>query len=143
MSIIYKENTVPGVEEFFELFESTGWNEEYGLDHTDLYLAIRSSWRICTVYDDEKLVGFGRIISDGQLHALITEMIVLPEYQGRGIGKQILKILTDYCVAAKIRDIQLFSAKGKAGFYEKYGFTRRPEDAPGMEIKYKPGKPLQ
>jgi hypothetical protein len=49
-------------------------------------------------------------------------------------------MLTDVCVAAKIRDIQLFSAKGKSGFYEKYGFKRRPENAPGMEIKYKPGK---
>jgi ribosomal protein S18 acetylase RimI-like enzyme len=143
MSIIYEENSLPNLEDFFTLFESTGWNEEYGLDLTDLYLAIGSSWRIVTVYDDEKLVGFGRVISDGILHALITEMIVLPEYQGRGIGKEILKMLTDVCAAEKIRDIQLFSAKGKSGFYEKYGFTRRPENAPGMEIKYKPGKPLR
>lgn len=141
MSIIYKEKIHPEVEDFFELFESTGWNEEYGLDMHELHQAIVSSWCMCTVHDDEKLVGFGRVISDGRLHALITEMIVLPEYQGRGIGKQILKILTDVCAKAKIRDIQLFSAKGKAGFYEKYGFKRRPEDAPGMEIKYKPGKP--
>lgn len=141
MSIIYKENTLPDVEDFFALFESTGWNEEYGLDMHELHLAIHNSWRMCTVYDDDKLVGFGRVISDGKLHALITEMIILPGYQGRGIGKEILRILNDFCVKANIRDIQLFSAKGKAGFYEKYGFTRRPQDAPGMEIKYKPGKP--
>jgi ribosomal protein S18 acetylase RimI-like enzyme len=142
MSIIYEENSLPNVEDFFTLFESTGWNDEYGLDKYEFHRAMGNSWYMCAAYDVEKLVGFGRVISDGKLHALITEMIVLPDYQGRGIGKEILKMLTDVCVAAKIRDIQLFSAKGKAGFYEKYGFTRRPENAPGMEIKYKPGKPI-
>lgn len=140
MSIIYKENLLPDVENFFILFESTGWNEEYGLDKYEFHRAMGNSWNMCSAYDGEKLVGFGRVISDGKLHALITEMIVLPEYQGQGIGKEILRILTEFCTEAKIRDIQLFSAKGKAGFYEKYGFTRRPENAPGMEIKYKPGK---
>ena len=38
------------------------------------------------------------------------------------------------------RDIQLFCAKGKAGFYERFGFLPRPQDAPGMEIKMKYGE---
>lgn len=140
MAIIYKENTVPGAAEFFELFESTGWNAEYGLNQQELHESMSRSWYMCSAHDEEKLVGFGRVLSDGKLHALITEMIILPEYRGRGIGKEILKKLTAVCTANNIRDIQLFSAKGKAGFYEKYGFQRRPEDGPGMEIKYKPGK---
>ena len=139
MDILYKENQLPDKQAFFELFESTGWNEEYGLVSDEIFHAIEKSWYMVSAYDDVRLVGFGRVLSDGKLHALITEMIVLPEYQGRGIGREVLKYLTDICQAHKIRDIQLFSAKGKAGFYEKYGFSRRPEAGPGMEIKYKPG----
>lgn len=142
MAIIYKENTIPDAAEFFALFESTGWNKEYGLDKYELHRAMANCWYMCSAHDGEKLVGFGRVLSDGKLHALITEMIILPEYQGHGIGKEILKMLTDVCSANKIRDIQLFSAKGKAGFYEKYGYQRRPEEGPGMEIKYKPGTPI-
>ena len=139
MDIIYKENVMPGSRAFFELFESTGWNEEYGLSADEIFLALKSSWYMVSVYDGERLVGFGRILGDGKLHALITEMIVLPEYQGRGIGGEVMRYLLDVCRSHGIRDIQLFSAKGKYGFYEKYGFSRRPEAGPGMEIKYLPG----
>jgi len=36
---------------------------------------------------------------------------------------------------AAIRDLQLFSARGKDGFYRRHGFSIRPDAAPGMEIK--------
>jgi GNAT superfamily N-acetyltransferase len=64
---------------------------------------------------------------------MIYEMIVAPEYQGRGIGAQILDQLLHRCREAGIHDIQLFCARGKRGFYEKYGFVARPDDAPGMQ----------
>ena len=43
--------------------------------------------------------------------------------------------LVTKCKKHKIRDIQLFSAKNKAGFYEKLGFKSRAEHSPGMELK--------
>lgn len=138
--IEFKENEIPSKDEFFSLFESTGWNDEYGLSGEELLECLSNSWYMVSAFDENKLVGFGRVISDGKLHALITEMIVLPDYQGKSIGKGILDRLTRQCQKSGIRDIQLFSAKGKAGFYEKYGFSRRPESGPGMELKFKPGK---
>lgn len=136
--IEYKENQLPSKEAFFDLFQTTGWNEEYKFTSDEIYQSLHASWYTVSAYDGDRLVGFGRILSDGKMHALITEMIVLPEYQGRGIGCEVLKYLKDQCFKHQIRDIQLFSAKGKAGFYEKYGFKRRPETGPGMEIKYLP-----
>jgi GNAT superfamily N-acetyltransferase len=128
----------PNREEFFRLFETTGWNDEYRLTQEQLYKAVVNSWHTVSAYDGDRLAGFGRMICDGVVHSLICDMIVLPEYQGKGVGSGILSRLVDRCREAGIRDIQLFSARGKAGFYEKNGFSRRPEDAPGMEIKRKP-----
>ena len=76
--------------------------------------------------------GFGRIVSDGVVHALIADLIVLPAYQRRGIGSEILRRLLDQCRTHEIHTVQLFCASGKAGFYEKHGFVRRADDAPGM-----------
>ena len=95
--------------------------------------ALRSSWYVLSAYDGEQLVGFGRLVSDGILHAMIYELIVLPEYRCRGIGGQILEKLVDKCREAGVRDIQLFCARGKRAFYEKRGFAVRPEDEPGMQ----------
>ncbi len=135
MSILY-QNTLPEKDQFFTLFESTGWNKTYQLDAEQLYQALQHSWHSISAYDGDRLVGFGRVISDGILHALIAEMIILPNYQGKGIGHHILSDLVTQCQSNGIRDIQLFCAKGKAGFYEKKGFVKRPDDAPGMGIPY-------
>lgn len=125
----------PGKEEYFKLFESTGWNEEYRLNSEQLYKSMLNSYFMVSAFDNDLLVGFARVISDGILHALIADMIVLPEYQGMGIGRSILKKVCDKCQADGIKDIQLFAARGKAGFYENCGFSQRPGDAPGMELK--------
>jgi len=126
---------LPDKEELFKLFLTTGWNEKYKLESSDMYLAVKNSWYFFSAYDKEKMVGFGRVICDGVVHALILDLIVLPEYQKQGIGQEILDNLVKKCNDQNIRDIQLFSAKGYTAFYEKRGFIKRPDDGPGMEIK--------
>ena len=136
MQLQYKTD-MPDCKQYFMLFESTGWNEEYMLSKEELYATLEKSYYNVSVYDEGKLIGFGRVISDGILHAMIYEMIIYPEYQGKGIGKEILSMLVEKCKTNNIRDIQLFCAKGKRKFYEKYGFVARPDDGPGMELRNK------
>ncbi len=136
MSLVY--NTAkPEKTNFVRLFESTGWNESYKLTPEELNTAVQNSWYCVSVYDCDNLIGFGRVICDGIEHALILDVIVLPEYQGKGIGREIMQRILSYCREHRIRDIQLFTSKGKQEFYEKLGFGYRPDDAPGMEIRLK------
>ena len=124
---------IPPSDQFWKLFQTTGWNAKYQLSPEELMRALHTSWFVISAYEGEKLVGFGRLVSDGVLHAMIYELIVLPEYQGRGIGGEILEKLVKKCQEVGVRDIQLFCASGKREFYEKRGFVTRPEDAPGMQ----------
>lgn len=130
---------LPDPQRFFELFTSTGWNEEYHLSPEELHHAIRQSWFQLATYQGDQLVGYGRVMADGVLHALIVDVIVAPAWQGQGIGREIMKRLVARCREVGIRDIQLFCARGKAGFYHHLGFVDRPHDAPGMELKWKDG----
>jgi len=124
----------PDPETFGALFETTGWNDSYRATVSDLGLALDRSWKVISAYEGNELVGVGRVVSDGSLHAMIYDLIVRPSHQGQGIGSAILKKLVSACRTEGIRDIQLFSASGKAGFYERHGFRPRPADAPGMEL---------
>ena len=124
---------MPSQEQFWNLFQTTGWNDTYRLSPQELFQAVSTNWFAVSAFGGDMLIGFGRVVSDGVLHAMIYEMIVLPEYQGQGIGAQILYMLIQRCLDANIRDIQLFCARGKRGFYEKFGFVARPDDAPGMQ----------
>lgn len=132
MSFEYSSE-LPPIEQFWPLFLTTGWNQRYQLDAEQYTQALAASWYFVCAYDGERLVGVGRILSDGVAHAMIYDMIVAPEYQGQGIGGQILERLVQRCQEARIRDIQLFCAKGMRGFYEKHGFKPRPDEAPGMQ----------
>ena len=132
--IIYLENLFPDKTQFFKLYMTTGWNKKYNLDEDKMFNAIKNSWYLVSAYDDDLLVGFGRVISDGILHALIVDMMILPEYQNKGMGKAILNKLLYRCKLNNICDVQLFCAKGKIGFYKSMGFNERPLDAPGMQF---------
>lgn len=132
--MIFSEK-LPDSDQFFDLFETTGWNTKYELTKDELFLALQNSWFTISVYDKDRLIGFGRIICDGIVHALILDVIIHPERQDEGIGKEVMDKLVEKCKKHKIRDIQLFCAKGKKGFYEKLGFEIRPDDGPGMQLE--------
>ena len=133
MQVEYRSEP-PSAEQFAALFETTGWNRLYQAAPEELAAALANSQLCISAYDGARLVGFGRVVSDGVIHALIFDMIVDPEYQRGGIGTEVLRRLLAWCQDRRIRDIQLFCARGKRGFYEKNGFTARPEDAPGMQF---------
>jgi len=80
------------------------------------------------------VVASGRLVSDGFIQCFICEMIVMPEYQGRGLGKEVMTNLLEHCKNNGIRWVQLACAKGKTGFYEKFGFQQRAAEAPGMNL---------
>jgi GNAT superfamily N-acetyltransferase len=127
------EETLPDKRLLFSLFLTAGWNAYYDLTEDELLTAFANSWYALFAWSEDRLVGMGRVICDQVCHALILDMIVQPDYQGRGIGGELLERLVEKCQAYNIRDIQLFAARDKAEFYRKRGFATRPGDAPGME----------
>ena len=138
--MIEYRSEVPAPADYAALFETTGWNAKYHASPADLIRAASNSWLVLTAYDRDRLVGFGRVLTDQVLHAMIYELIVHPEYQGQGIGGFILDRLVERCRQAGIHDIQLFCARGKRSFYEKRGFVARPHDAPGMYYRTPPSE---
>lgn len=74
------------------------------------------------VRDGDKLVGAGRALADGADCSYICDVAVLPEYQGTGLGKEIVSRLIDDSKDHK--KIILYSVPGKEGFYRKLGFLR-------------------
>ncbi|MNC62345.1 Acetyltransferase (GNAT) family protein [compost metagenome] len=123
---------LPDIGQYYQLYQSTGWDSEGLWTHELLNEALKNSWHIVSVYNGDALVASGRIVSDGVIQCLICEMIVLPAYQKQGLGRAVMEHLISHCRANGIRWIQLSAAQGKAGFYEQFGFAARPAGAPGM-----------
>ena len=62
-------------------------------------------------------------MDDGKYYASIVDVIVLPEYQNQGIGKEILSLLKSELDSYLF--ITLTSAPGKDTFYKKQGWLKQ------------------
>jgi N-acetylglutamate synthase-like GNAT family acetyltransferase len=127
----------PSADEYYNLFLTTRWNDEYCLSKEEIEKSIRNRWFSISAYSGEELIGTGSILSDGIQHALIVNMIVHPDFRNQGIGTAILRLLVNKCKECNIRDIQLFAAQDKHNFYRKFGFVARADNAPGMQYRYR------
>ncbi|KKI90377.1 GNAT family acetyltransferase [Bacillus sp. SA1-12] len=133
---IFISDKLPTFEQFASLHEASGLIKSKKGNYTreQLYQAANNSWYHISIYDQDQLIAFGRMISDGIYQALICDVMVDPTYQKQGLGKQIVEELIMKCKNSGIQSIQLFSAKGKQHFYKKLGFDEREQDAPGMTL---------
>ena len=123
------------VEEYLSLREAVGWKR---LTDRQASLAINNSLYMVGVYDDDKLIGMGRIVGDGGVICYIQDLIILPEYRKRGIGSVLIKHLKDYVSSLTMEGeemmLDLMCAKGRENFYIENGFIERPNEklGPGM-----------
>ena len=126
--ISIKEN-VNSVEEFNYLYDAVEW-ESY--DEKVSEKALKNTLYSVSVYDDDKIIGYGRIIGDGICFLYIHDVMVTPEYQNKKIGSQIMNKLLEKVNQIKLENpyvrVYLGATKGKEKFYEAFGFITR-EDA--------------
>lgn len=97
--------------------------------------ALNNAFHITTVRDDGRAVGMIRVLSDGSYANFITDVIVIPEYQRRGIGKELMRRTVEYMKSTmepgETIILYLMSAIGKEQFYKQFGFKARPNDVWG------------
>lgn len=111
-------------------------------DDEDIEISLKNSLHSVVVFDDSyKAIGIARIIGDNRITFIIKDVVVLPIYQNQGIGELLIKNLFSYIDkhACENAYIGLMSTIHKEGFYEKYGFIRRPNEnyGAGMVMFYK------
>ncbi|HJT19726.1 MAG TPA: GNAT family N-acetyltransferase [Nitrospira sp.] len=93
-----------------------------GIRHPDdLRKAFQRSYLSVFAFDNGKLVGAARVVSDGVYYATIFDVVVLPSYQRKGIGTAMMKALLNNMTFEKIF---LTSVPGKEVFYRKLGFYK-------------------
>ena len=126
--ISIKEN-VNSIEEFNYLYDAVGWGS---YDEKVSEKTLANTMYSVSVYDDDKKIGYGRIIGDGICFLYIHDVMVIPKYQNKKIGSQIMNKLLEKVNQIKIENpyvrVYLGASKGKEKFYERFGFITR-EDA--------------
>lgn len=131
MNIKIVENKI-SVDEFNYLYDSVGWGT---IDTLVIKEALSNTLYSVTLYDGNNLIGFGRIIGDKTMFLYIQDVMVIPSYQGKKIGTEIMNKLLEKIeeykkVNPSIRTY-LGASSGKEDFYRKFGFITRKDASLG------------
>jgi N-acetylglutamate synthase-like GNAT family acetyltransferase len=106
------------------------WKDNY--DSSSIRNLIKGSYKFAIVIkqDEGKAIGMGRLISDGISDAYIQDLVIMDEYRGKGLGKQLVKYLVSHCISKGISWIGLISEPGQDKFYSSLGFSMMKKHIP-------------
>jgi GNAT superfamily N-acetyltransferase len=100
------------------LYRANAWSSA---DQPDALMNhLRQSHSVVSAWENDRLLGLGNVLSDGQLVAYYSHLLVLPDCQNRGLGTRIARRLME-----RYRDFHqqvLLADGGALRFYERLGF---------------------
>ena len=130
-----KYNTL-SAEDFIFLWESV-WDEAPSIDQVKL--AMENTLFRVSVFDNEKLIAMARVIGDKGLDYYIKDVVVIPEYQEKGVGRilidELLKYINDNGIKGTEIFVELCAMPDVIPFYEKFEFESN--EAQRLKIMYK------
>ncbi|MBE9918258.1 GNAT family N-acetyltransferase [Paenibacillus donghaensis] len=112
---------LPTEENIYDLYEDLDWNKFLQLNKERLLTAMKQSWYAIYAYHDDRLIGTGRIVSDGIINAYFCGLGVHPDYRNKGIGSEITRQLAERCQKENLH-LQFFCEEGLVPYYEKMNF---------------------
>lgn len=114
------------VDEFNLLYNAVGWG---AYDKKITKKALDNTFYSVSIYNDNEIIGYGRLIGDTICFIYIQDVMVKPEFQNKKIGTMILNKLLEKIKELKKEnpDIRVYlgASQNKEKFYERFGFIKR------------------
>lgn len=114
----YKYNEPISAKEISDLRETVGWNRM----EKEYKNPLMTSYCHIAVYIKEELIGYVDCVSNGVTDAYIQDLMVRPDYQGKGIGTDLMNKMITYLKEKRIYMISVVFEENLKTFYAKFGF---------------------
>ena len=119
--------------ELEELCDAVGWSRR---PLRKVKKAIENSFLVASMWQvkgsRKRLIGFARATSDHAFNATIWDVVVHPDFQGKGLGKALMKYVLKKLRNEEISNVTLFADPQVVDFYKTMGFMPDPEGIKGM-----------
>ena len=126
MNIEYKNNKDLPCQQLYELFLEVGWATEDTTNQgmiDNFNIGFLNSTFVYSAWVEGRLAGCVRVLSDLHFRSIIYDLAVLPEYQHKGIGRELVQRCINSCETSEWL-VQTDMAKE---FYEKIGFKENSD----------------
>jgi ribosomal protein S18 acetylase RimI-like enzyme len=121
MDIIYKHDVIPTAQQVIELYDSAALPRPTH-DADRIALMYKNSNLVVTAWDNNKLVGVSRTITDWVWSAYLADLAISPDHQKLGIGKKLVDITREKL--GELSMLLLLSVPTAFEYYPKIGFTK-------------------
>ena len=116
--MIYQYNKAVSAKALSDLRESVGWNRM----ENEYESPLMTSYYHIAVYSNDKLIGYVDCVSNGVTDAYIQDLMVHPNYQGKGIGTNLMNKMITYLKEKHIYMVTVVFEESLKSFYSKFGF---------------------
>lgn len=99
-------------------------------------VAVNGALYAVTVYLDTRLIAMGRVIGDGGCFFQVIDVAVHPDFQGKGLGKQVMEHIETYLKSVTSAGSYVSLIGDKPEFYEKLGYQYTAPNGHGMFKKF-------
>lgn len=102
------------------LFQKVNWKHRIA---EEIAAAFKNSTTTIFIYKDDQIIAFGRVVGDGRYYAMLADIVVDPEFQGKGLGKYLVTALNNQLV--NYHFVNLSAAPGADSFYKNMGWKKQ------------------
>lgn len=110
------------IKDLHQLYQQEWWTNNRTLEQTQ---AVVAGSQICigVIDDNDRLVGFTRVLTDYAFKALIFDVIVAKSARGQGLGDHLISLVKNHPKLADVKSLELYCLPEMFEFYQRHGFT--------------------
>ena len=116
------------IDDYNDLRKTAGWRE---VSNRKAEIGLKNSNFIVVATVNKKPIGMARIDGDGGYFTLVVDVVVVPQWQKKGIGKNLMKQIMAYINQNILEKesifVSLIAAPNRESFYEQFGFKSCPD----------------
>lgn len=133
LNVYLSINNDINLHELEKLCDAVGWVRR---PLKKVKIALENSFLIVSIFyytnSKKHLIGFARATSDNSFNATIWDVVIHPEFQGKGLGKVLINQIIKQLRLYDISTITLFADPQVIKFYRHLGFIIDPDGVKGM-----------
>ncbi|MET9318177.1 GNAT family N-acetyltransferase [Kribbella sp. NPDC003505] len=111
--------------DLMSLFSSAWWTANRTVEETEQILQESDIVVALVESSTDRIIGFGRVLTDYVHVALVLDVVVAPEYRGSGCGAALMDAIVEHPELADVRSIELICQPDLIAFYSRWGFTNQ------------------
>jgi len=115
------------IEALHRLYQQIWWTKGRTRRETERLVA-HSQITVAMIDEENRLQAFVRVLTDYTAKALIFDLIVSLEAQGRGLGRELLSLVLSHEALQEVKHFELYCVPDMAEYYEDFGFSDTSKD---------------